>query len=119
MKAFRRGNKIVFSRNEDYKEIEQTVQALSRDFERLKSICEDRTTEAFPVEVVRRIIEKGSNLKGMGMDIEIPEDYMKFMVEEKDVLRYFEGVINKADEEMRKYEKKTRHLREFAEMLDR
>ncbi|ELA42237.1 uncharacterized protein VICG_00636 [Vittaforma corneae ATCC 50505] len=118
MKAFQRGNKIVFSKNENYKEMERAIQLLSEEFERLKNICEDRATETFPAEVIKRIVEKGNELREMGKDIEIPEDYMRFMIEEKNVLRYFEGIVQKAEKEVCKYEEKTERLRKFAEMLD-
>lgn len=117
MKAYLKGNKIVLSKTLEYKEIEKNIQLLSKDFEKLKNICEDRTSEEFPVEIIKRIIEKIIVLEKSGKEIEIPENFIQFIKQEKNVLKYFEMIVNKAKEEEMKYKRKIENLKRLSEQL--
>lgn len=118
MKCYQKGNKIVFTKNEDYKELEKTIQFLSKDFERLKSVCEDRTTEDFPVEIIKSIVKKTNQLATKGKDVELTLDYVNYMMQEKDALKYFENILEKVNEEEEIFEKKKNYLKKFASLLD-
>lgn len=117
MKAFLRGNKLVLSRRLEHRELSATVALVAREMERLKSACEDRGTEAFPVDTVRQMVELGNTLRGMGTDIDVPEHYLQAVTRDRDPCGYFESVIRKADDDRRLYERTVGCLAMFAEML--
>ncbi|KAM0680440.1 hypothetical protein GINT2_001500 [Glugoides intestinalis] len=118
MKAYERGNKIVIMKNDEYVSIEKTINLLAKDFERLKSICEDRNTEDFPIDLIRKIITKCNELAQAGKNTNIQEDYINFMINEKDALKYVEKILKKAEEEQKAFEKKSACLKEFANLFE-
>lgn len=119
MKAYTRGDRIVISKNEEYKEIEKLINQLYVEVDKLKMACEDRTTEDFPVDVVRRIIGKCNMLRNKGEDVKISDEYLNFMYENKSALEYYQSIIDNIENEKSNFIKKTEYLRKFSEMLDK
>lgn len=118
MKAYQRGDRIVITKNDEYKEIEKLINELYVDVEKLKRACEDRTTEDFPVDVVRRIVGKCSALRNKGEDVQISDEYLEFMCKNKDLLAYYESVMNKVENEKSQFLKKSECLKKFSKMLE-
>jgi len=117
MKAFFRGNKLVLSRSQEYKEMSRIIALMVKELEKLRSTCEDRGAETFPVDTVKRLIELGTTLREMGKGLDIPEEYLQAVIKEKDPSKYFEGTIHKADEDRRLYERRIECLGMLADML--
>lgn len=118
MKAYQRGNKIVIVKNDEYLSIEKTIQLLAKDFERLKGICEDRASEDFPIDLIKKILAKCNELSQTGKNVKIQQDYINFMVTEKDALKYFEKILKRAEEEQKAFERKSACLKNFSKLFE-
>lgn len=117
MKAYKQGDKIIIKSNDDYQEMERLINRIVRDLDTIKSKCEDRNTETFPIEAVKRIVESSELLKTKGKDIFIHREFVENIMETKDVYKYFQDVIEKAKKEEEKYLKKLEYFKKFAQNL--
>lgn len=118
MKAFQRDGKIILC-NEERKEVETLIVGISKEFEKLKSCCEDRSLETFPVDVVRKIVEKGNQVKELGEKVEINEKYIEYLVENKEALEFFQGQISGFNEQINNFTLKIDILKRFANRIEK
>lgn len=117
MKAFQKDDKIIL-RNEDKKEIENSINILSKEFERLQKCCEDRSLEMFPVDVIRRIVENTNKIKRMGRKVEISEKYLDYVVENKEAFGYFQSQIQEYNEKIENFKQKINVLKRYASRIE-
>lgn len=118
MKAFPKGDKIVLRKNEEHMEIEALIGAIARDLGEIKSACEDRNTEEFPEETVRRIVQNIESLKTKGTGTYINEEFLKHVVEHGSVVDYFIDTIEQAKSEQKLFQKKKEYFKAFADRLE-
>lgn len=118
MKAFQRDGKIILC-NEERKEVETLIVGISKEFEKLKSCCEDRSLETFPVDVVRKIVEKGNQVKELGEKVEINEKYIEYLVENKEALEFFQRQISGFNEQINNFTLKIDILKRFANRIEK
>lgn len=113
MKAFFRGNKLVLSRREEYRQILRKVTLIGRELERVGAAAEDRTTVAFPVESIIRIVDTARSFKSI--PIRIPEEYIECVATKKDPYEYFGPIVVSAERERRQH---TRNMESIIALAD-
>lgn len=119
MKAEQRGNKIVFVKSKQNKEIEQFINGILRDLDVLKQICSDRNTEKFPSDIIERVIDKTENLKKVGGDIRIAHDYLEYVTENKEILDFFTKKIDEFQNQNDLFKQKQKLLKNFADECEK
>lgn len=118
MKAFLRGNKIVLQKNPEHAEIETLIRAISKDLEKVRSVCEDRNAEDFPEDVIRGMVQNVERLKTKGAKTHVSEDFLDHVIRGGSVLDYFNSIIDQSRSEQDQLLMKKNCFRHFADKLD-
>ncbi len=119
MKVIQKGNELIIKKNDEYLEIEFLIASLVSDLESTKAVCEDRNSEDFPLDSIRRVIDKCEKIKTKGNPVKIREGYKKHAIENREICEYFQNVISKANEDENRYLKKVQIFKEFACSLEK
>ena len=75
------------------KEVEESIRKIEFLLIKLRNSCEERLLEAFPIDLVERIIKEVEKLREIVDDIEVDEEYFKKVLESKNVFEYFQSRI--------------------------
>lgn len=118
MRAYRQGDKIIIKSNEEYAEIEALINSITNSLDVVRAACEDRNTEAFPSSTVGKMVEKIELLKTKGKEVFISRDFVEKIIESRDVYKYFEESLKRAQEEEKTFLKKMELYGKFADKLE-
>lgn len=119
MKVVQKGDRIVLKKENDHREIEETIAELSRQFDRLRASCEDRHSDEFPVDTVRRIVGSGGKLCTLGKGVNVDTAYLEYVTERRDVCSYFKERLDAFDKDGAAFELKRSVLKAFADRLEK
>lgn len=118
MKVTRRDGKIVIVKHPtNGDEIEAAIEDVRRQLTRLRAVCEDRSTEAFPHEVVQAIVERCEYVRENTMDIAVDEALIASATETGSVSAYFEARLQALLDEEAAFNRKKECFRAFSSML--
>ncbi|KKO74567.1 hypothetical protein AAJ76_590008443 [Vairimorpha ceranae] len=90
MKAFKKDNKIIFK---------DTLSKCINNLNEIVSKIEDKNNDIFPTSEISNFIKNCNQAIKESDNIQIPEDFLEFVKNKKEVLRYF---TKKAEEEQEK-----------------
>lgn len=119
MKVTRRndGTIVITKHPTNAGKIETAIEDVRKHLARLRVICEDRTTDAFPHEVVRSMVAKCEYIRENIMDIAVDEALVASATETKSVSGYFEARLQALLDEEAIFQRKKECFREFSAML--
>ena len=99
--------------------IEQFILEMRKSLQRLKAVCEDRSSEAFPHDTVRCIVDRCEDVRNNIEDLEIDAEYISAVTETKDVCGYFEEKLDALEMERRVFTEKKASFGKFRERLQK
>lgn len=120
MKAFRKNeNTIVIQRHPNASaKVEAAILEIKRLLLGLRACCEDRSSEAFPHELVEKMVKRCEDAKATIDDLPVDEEYVEMVLRTKDVVGYFEKKLIALAADEAAFARKKECFSSFAEMLE-
>ncbi|AFN82986.1 hypothetical protein EROM_050530 [Encephalitozoon romaleae SJ-2008] len=91
MKSYMKdGLRIGFTKEASTDNIETISLEIARKFELLSGICDNRSLSEFPVSIIKEVVGLCNDLKDLTPHYGMPDEYVNYVRENRDVLGYFE-----------------------------
>ncbi|ADM11503.1 uncharacterized protein Eint_050540 [Encephalitozoon intestinalis ATCC 50506] len=113
------GLRIGFTKETSTDHIEALPLEIARKFELLSGICDNRSIQEFPAAIIKEIVEMCNDLRDLAPHYNMPEEYVEYVRENKDVLGYFEESENNLKGEEMRIINKRRIFDVFRSMMEK
>lgn len=110
---------IKFSNDDKSVKAERLALKVSKMFNTLGDICDNRSISAFPFDNIKEVIKLCNNLVKITEDVDIPKDYVEYVTNNKEALGYLESYKTLTDEKEQKIIEKRKKFREFKNILNK